>query len=183
MYETTITYDNTNGQFRFDDDIHAAMASWHGEIVGSGQCLESCTREIAFAFEDENDAIKASKAIEGLLGAYFEPAKRITLTDEPEEPTSTNPVIDPDQSRMPRESVSVLASNQRTGHDAKVIFDSYSTRLGWDFSTQADVLLNWCGEDMVERLLQYIQEARQTEDFEEFLADNFRLSPTQTGGG
>ena len=35
------------------------------------------------------------------------------------------------------------------------------------------MLVNWCGESLIEPLLRYIQEADQTEDFEEFLIDNF----------
>jgi hypothetical protein len=45
--------------------------------------------------------------------------------------------------------------------------------LGWDFARQADVLVNWFDEGMIEPLLQLIQGEGKTEDFEEFLADNF----------
>ena len=206
MYETTITYDNADGRFCFDDEIRATMNWWHGEETDSGQDLETLARKITFAFGDESNAIKASRALEGLLGNYFEPVKRITLTDKPEEPKTTNSVIDPDQSQLPQESASVLGSNRcaglkhrndigATGPDAKAIFDSFAERLGWDFGVKADVLLNYCGEDMIEPLLRHIQEDGQTEDLADFLIDNFgddqpdrkkngiRLSPTQTAGG
>jgi hypothetical protein len=142
------------------------MALWHGEIVGSGQCPESRTRKITFAFEDESDAIKASRALEGLLGEYFKPKSS------------------DDQSRMPRD----LTSNQ-CSRSAEAIFDSFAERLGWDSQRQADVLRNWCGEGMIEPLLRHIQETGNAEDFEVFLIDNFgddpvdSLSPTQTEGG
>lgn len=55
---------------------------------------------------------------------------------------------------------------------AQEVFCRYSRRPGWDFSTKADVLVNWFGEQMIEVLLEEIQDAEQAEDFEEFLADN-----------
>jgi hypothetical protein len=62
-----------------------------------------------------------------------------------------------------------------TGHGtAQEVFDDYRSRLGWDFQRQADVLVNWLIEEMIEPLLRYIHEVGQTEDFAEFLAINFR---------
>ena len=161
MYETTITYNNADGLFRYDDEIRATMNWWHGDETDSGQDLETRTRNITFAFEDERNAIKASEALEGLLGEYFEPKS----TDAPDQP------------QVPRDS----AANQ-CARSAEAIFDTLSKRLGWDFPMQADVLLNWFGEDMIDLLLQHTQEAGSTEDFEEFLVDNFGRPPTPTGG-
>ncbi len=56
---------------------------------------------------------------------------------------------------------------------AEEVFNQFTERFGWDFEIQAHVLVNWCGEGMIEPLLRYIQEAGQTEDFEEFLIENF----------
>lgn len=56
---------------------------------------------------------------------------------------------------------------------AEELFADFSERFGWDSETQADVLVNWCGESLIEPLLRHIQEAGQTGDFEEFLIDNF----------
>jgi hypothetical protein len=61
-----------------------------------------------------------------------------------------------------------------TTRTAQDIFDRFAERLGWDFGTQADVLVNWCSdENVIEPLLQHIQLTGQTDDFEEFLIDNF----------
>jgi hypothetical protein len=56
---------------------------------------------------------------------------------------------------------------------AKDIFETFSDRLGWDFEIEADVLVNWCLEGLIEPLLQYIENAGQTDDFEDWLIDNF----------
>lgn len=65
-------------------------------------------------------------------------------------------------------------------HGVQEVFNSFAERLGWDFEIQADVLLNFCGEDMIEPLLQHIQEVGQTEDFAEFLTDNFGPTARKT---
>jgi hypothetical protein len=56
---------------------------------------------------------------------------------------------------------------------AQDVFESYATRLGWDNETQMHVLVHWCDADLIEPLLQYIQGTKRTEDFVQFLADNF----------
>jgi hypothetical protein len=56
---------------------------------------------------------------------------------------------------------------------AQDVFESYATRLGWDFEMQAHVLIHWFDTDAVGPLLQDIQDTRRTEDFAEFLADSF----------
>jgi hypothetical protein len=60
---------------------------------------------------------------------------------------------------------------------AKDVFDDFSQRLGWDVEMQADVLANWCLEGMIEPLLRYIQEAGQTDDFDDWLILNFGEGP------
>ena len=63
------------------------------------------------------------------------------------------------------------------------IFDRFAERLGWDFGTQADVLVNWCGdENIIELLLQHIEVNGQTDDFEEFLSDNFEDEQPEVDG-
>ncbi len=70
-----------------------------------------------------------------------------------------------------------------TPRTAEEVFEKFAQRFGWDFEIQADVLVNWCGESMIEPLLRYIQEAEQTGDFEEFLIDNFGDPESQAGTG
>ncbi|MEN6365654.1 MAG: hypothetical protein ABFC88_02435 [Thermoguttaceae bacterium] len=188
MYETTITYDNSDRQCCFDDDkIRATMNWWHGREIDSGLDLDAHIRKITFAFDNQDDAIKASRALEGLLGSYFEPVERRTITDEPKKPKSTDAVIDhaPDTHPTPQESASALTFDQRAGLKyntagratelctAQEVFNDYRRRLGWDFAVQSDVLVNFCGDNMIEPLLRYIDDSGQTEDFAGFLADNF----------
>jgi hypothetical protein len=120
---------------------------------------------------------------------------------------------DPDQPPIRHEPAQILAFDPRAGAGLKCRtatrtigaaghgtaqegFDDYRSRLGWDFQKQADILLNYCTEEMIAPLLRYIEDSGQTEDFADFLAINFekdnqlncqsngvRLSPTQTGRG
>jgi hypothetical protein len=66
---------------------------------------------------------------------------------------------------------------------AEEIFDDFTERFGWDFEIQQDVLVNWCGESLIEPLLRYIQEAGQTDYFQEFLEDNFGDPKSEAGSG
>jgi len=86
MHEITISYNNADGLFSHDADICQAMNRWGGEETDSGQDLETHTREITYAFEDEGDDSAALEDLADILGDRF---REITFTDEPEEPKST----------------------------------------------------------------------------------------------
>ena len=166
MFETTITYDNTDGQFCFDDEIRATMNWWHGTEIDAGRTSRTHTRHITFAFGHQSDAIKASKALEGLLGNYFEPVRQIISTDEPDgpdEPKSTHPVIAFDQSQTPQQSVSDPTSNRQAGLEHRDTGPAWGQKkssrafqndsAGTSRRMRANVLVQWCDEDMVEPLL------------------------------
>jgi hypothetical protein len=71
-------------------------------------------------------------------------------------------------------SINKVENGGVTGpHTAQEVFERFSQRLGWDFEIKADVIANWCGEHMIELLLQQIQDDGQSVYFEEFLIDNF----------
>lgn len=146
MCEITISYDNNDGLFRLDAQIRQALNRWPGEETDSGQDLETHIREIIYAFEDEGDDSLVLVDLEEILEEDF---TEITYTGKPEAPIA-------------------LKSSR-----AQDVFSRYSRLLGWDFPKQADVLLYWCGEEMIGPLLQYIQAAGQIRDYEKFLADNF----------
>jgi hypothetical protein len=59
----------------------------------------------------------------------------------------------------------------RTAED---VFYEYADRFDWEFSAMADVLVAYLGEAILDNLLSFIQGVGLTEDFEEFLADNFQ---------
>ena len=166
MYEMTVTYNNADSQFRFDEEIRAMMAWRCGEENDSRHNLATHMREITFVFQDEDDVILAAGVLEEKLGDCFKEITwtgrpvETTLTDEPKEPKSTDPVIDLDPSRIPGECPSVLPFSQyaglkhRNGHrGAREVFDSFADRFAWDFGIQQDVLLNYCGENMVEPVI------------------------------
>jgi len=138
MYETTIAYNNADGQCCFDDEIRATMTWWHGTEIDSGQDLDTHTRKITFAFGDESNAIKASRALEGLLGRYFAPVERVT-----------------------RESVFAPNQSLESGPDAKAMDAGESLKVTWNaevkiwpfgkalggHASQDDLIIPNCGEN------------------------------------
>lgn len=162
MSKMTVSYNNADGGFRLDDAIRQAMNRRPGAETASGQDTETHMRHISYAFEDEGDDSAALADLAEILGDHFE---EITYTGKPQVPTDTVRLID-------------LNQHKRDAHE---VFNRYCNRLGWGFATQADVLVNWFGEGMIEPLLRCIQDAGQADDFEEFLADNFRDDALREG--
>ncbi|MCE5268415.1 MAG: hypothetical protein LLG00_11065 [Planctomycetaceae bacterium] len=160
---TIVSY-NTDGLFRIDAENRETMNRQHGEETDSGQGQDARTPNITIAFEDE-----------------------ILYAGTPEESDSTNLAtgIGRSRRRMPPENASILPFSVCLGgkhvdgmgapaaRGAREVFYSFSEKLDWDLLTQADVLLNFCGDGVVEVLLQDIEDTGQTADFEEFLLDNF----------
>lgn len=59
-------YDNTDGRFRFDSAIGETINQHDGELIGSGQCLETNFRVIEAEFFDRETAVSASNAIRAM---------------------------------------------------------------------------------------------------------------------
>lgn len=155
MCKLTVKYSNADGLFRFDEAIREAMRKWRGAEIGSGQNLETHTRDVTYAFEDEGDDSAALQDLNEILEDRVGEDEAV-YARQAAESSATHQVVILDRPKTAQE-----------------VFGRYSRRLGWDFPSKADVLLNWLGEDVIEVLLEQIQDAGQAEDFEEFLADNF----------
>jgi hypothetical protein len=167
-----MSYSNADGLFRLDDEIHAAMSRM-GEEIDNCQDLKTRTRQITYAFDKEGEDVEALQDLKETLGERF---AEITWSNEPEEGESVILPLGFDPSRLgiPHEFASALENMRATSlGGAKVVFEGFAKRLEWDWQTQVEVLLAFCGEDMVEPLLRQIDDYEQTEDFEQFLVDNF----------
>jgi hypothetical protein len=109
MYQTSIAYHNGDGQFRFGQLIRSTMEKHGGKEIGCGQDLETSTRDIAFAFEEEGKRYAAWEELQEALGDCWREVE-VSSPMEPEEPESTELVVeyDPNQPWIPREIVSLF---------------------------------------------------------------------------
>jgi hypothetical protein len=60
------------------------------------------------------------------------------------------------------------------------ILHDYAERFDWESTEVAEALVAYLGESVIDPLLVFIQEVGLTEDFEEFLADNWPDEPPET---
>jgi hypothetical protein len=167
-----VSYGNADGGFRLDDEIRGAM-NRKGEEIDNCQDLKTRTRHIKYAFDKEGEDVEALEDLKETLGERF---AEIACSGEREERESVILPLgfDPEQLRIPQEIASALANRRATRFgSAKVVFDGFAERLDWDWQRQVEVLLAFCGEDMVGPLLRQIDEFGQTEDFKKFLIGNF----------
>src|SRR3972149_3606739 len=116
MYEMSVSYDNTDGQFRFDELICLTMGMWGGEEIGSGQCLQTNIRNFGFEFEEEEDREAAWGELQNTLGDRFEEVE-FSFPPEPKEVESTLLAIKfgSNQPWIPQEIIATLSFDLCSG--------------------------------------------------------------------